>query len=61
MGMTIRRPATAISDAPAGEGAGELASVVSWYTFMVEKLGAAGAMLQGACSAQLVPSSDLAM
>jgi hypothetical protein len=40
MGMTIRRPATAISDAPAGEGAGELASVVSWYTFMVEKLGA---------------------
>ncbi len=40
MGMTVRRPATAISDAPAGEGAGELASVVSWYTFMVEKLGA---------------------
>ena len=28
MGMTIR-----------GEGAGELASVASWYTFMVEKLG----------------------
>jgi hypothetical protein len=36
--VTIRRPATAISDAPAGEGTEELASVVGWYTLMVELL-----------------------
>ena len=40
MGMTIPRPATAVSDAPPCEGAGELASILGWYTFMVEKLGA---------------------
>jgi hypothetical protein len=47
MGMRIRRHATAISDAPAGEGAGELASVVSWYTFMVQKLGATSEEARG--------------
>ena len=40
MGMPVRRPATATFGSSGGEGPGELASVVSWYTFMVEELGA---------------------
>jgi hypothetical protein len=47
MGMTIRRPATAISDARAGEGTRDLASVVSWYTFIVENLGATSEEARG--------------